>query len=507
MISLRGIYVKENGMKDTKRKKIGMKIIPVLLLFGAFLVYLNWSQNSEPTFEINKEFTEVQSETKVFKQISQELTGSFIPIEYHLFQDVDLEKVLVEERRTLEIEKVWMQDNYLHLIYSLDMLPEDQNEKEIPQLTINGLSLHSKENSIALNVNQSSNMRSNTIPQSYVYKHKLYRGIAIDMVGSEEEFDEFQQVYEWNNIDYITLQNPEMVKDSKKGETLNSISFDTSLNPQFDQTLEAFELNKTTNLDNGLQVKWKDLMFRMHHLTLSFQLEKTEEILQGITLDTVSNGKVMSEGYYPVMKKDNHYEVSLPTFESTPDNFQVQVRALDFIDRNEPLSYTISSEMINRGIALPKGNKLDVIEELGTRNGMTVSYAGLSNTIPGYEEDEGPNDVLGIVIQLEDIPGERFRMWFNMVTEEMQNLKYSKTESQTASEGYHNVGPLIEIRNENGELAEAYGSSSETMPDKEVQAFHIKKEFLERSNEVTVKLSQFPIHKKVSGSKMTVNLR
>ncbi|MDP4551864.1 hypothetical protein Q9251_13370 [Alkalihalobacillus macyae] len=496
-------------MKDTKRKKIGMKLIPVLLLFGAFLVYLNWSQNSEPTFEINKEFNEVQSETKVFEQISQELTGSFMPIEYQLFQDVDLKKVLVKERRTLEIEKVWMQDNYLHLIYSVDLLPEDQNEKDIPQLTFNELSLHSKENSISMKVNKLSNRGPNTIPQSYVYKHKLYRGIAIDTVDSEESFDELQQVYEWNNVDYITLVNPEMVQDSRKGETLalDSISFDTSLNPQFDQTVEAFELNKTTNLDNGLQVKWKDLMLKMHHLNLSFQLDKTDEILQGITLDTVSNGKVMSEGYYPVLKKDNHYEISLPTFESTPDTFKVQVRALDFIDRNEALSYTISSEMINEGLALSKGDKVDVIEELGTRNGMTVSYAGLSNTIPGYEEDKGPNDVLGIVIQLEDIPGERFRMWFNMVTEEMQNLKYSKTESQTASEDYHNVGPLIEIRNENGELAEAYGSSSETMPNKEVQAFHIKKEFLERSSEVTVKLSQFPIHKKVSGSKMTVNLR
>ncbi len=507
MISLRGIYVKENGMKDTKRKKIGMKLIPVLLLFGAFLVYLNWSQNSEPTFEINKEFNEVQSETKVFEQISQELTGSFMPIEYQLFQDVDLEKVLVKERRTLEIEKVWMQDHYLHMIYSVDLLPEDQNEKDIPQLTFNELSLHSKENSISMNVNKLSNRGPNTIPQSYVYKHKLYRGIAINMVDSEEAYDEFQQVYEWNNVDYITLVNPEMVRDSGRGEALDSISFDTSFNPQFDQTLEAFELNKTTNLDNGLQVKWKDLVFRMHHLNLSFQLEKTDENLQGITLDTVSNGKVMSEGYYPVMKKDNHYEVSLPTFESTPDTFQVQVRALDFIDRNEPLSYTINSEMINRGLALSKGDKLDVLEELGTRNGMTVSYAGLSNALPGYEVDEGPSDVLGIGIQLEDIPGDRFQMWFNMVTEEMQNLKYNKTESQSNSEGYYNVGPLIEISNENGELAESYGSSSETMPDKEIQEFHVKKEFFKRSSEVTVKLSQFPIHEKVSSSKMTFNLR
>ncbi|TKD68811.1 hypothetical protein [Pseudalkalibacillus hwajinpoensis] len=494
-------------MKDIKRKKIGMKLIPVLILFGAFLVYLNWSQNSEPTFEINKEFNEVQSETKVFKQISQELTGSFMPIEYQLFQDVDLEKVLVKERRTLEIEKVWMQDNYLHLIYSVDLLQEDQNDKDIPQLTLNELSLHSKENSIALKVNQSSNMRSNTIPQSYVYKHKLYRGIAFNMLSSEEAHDDIQKVYEWNNVDYITLVNPEMVRDSGKGEALDSISFDTSLNPLFDQTLEAFELNKTTNLDNGLQVNWKDLMLKINHFNLSFQLEKTDEDLQGITLDTVSNGKVMSEGYYPVMKKDNYYEVSLPTFESTPETFQVQVRALDFIDHNEPLSYTISSEMINRGLALPKGDKVDIIEKLGTRNGMTISYAGVSNALPGYEEDEGQSDVLGIVIQLENIPGERFRMWFNMVTEEMQNLKYNKTESQSDSEGYYNVGPLIKISNENGELAESYGSSSETLPDKEIQAFHVKKEFFERSSEVTVKLSEFPIHEKVSGSKMTFDLR
>ncbi|MBN8209151.1 hypothetical protein JI666_10385 [Bacillus sp. NTK071] len=494
-------------MKATKRKKLAIKLIPVLILFGGFLFYLNWSQNSEPTFKINENFNELQSESEVFKQISQGLTGSYIPSEYNLFLDVELEKLLVEERRTLKIEKVWSQYDFLFLIYSIDVLQEDQRNEDLPQFTFDELSLHSGDNTISIEVNSTSVMRPNEISKDYVYKHRMYRGIAVNMAGSEKAYDDLQQVYQWDNIDQITVKRPKMLYDSSKGQAFESFSFETSLNLQYNQTLEVFDLNKTTNMDNNLQLTWKKLEMKMDRLTLTFQLEKTDEPLQGITLATATKGKVMTEQYHPVVKKDDHYELSLPTFESTPDTFQVQVRALDFIDRSEPLSYTISNEMIMEGLSLSKGQKVDVLKELGTRNGMTISYAGLSNALPGYEVDEGPSDVLGIVIQLEDIPGERFRMWFNTVTKEMQNLKYNKTESPSDSGAYPNAGPLIEISNDKGELAEAYGSSSETMPDKESQAFHVRKEFFERSDEIIVKLSQFPIHEKVKANKSTFNLR
>ncbi|WP_347552109.1 hypothetical protein ABFG93_07930 [Pseudalkalibacillus hwajinpoensis] len=483
-------------MKSVKLKKTIYKLVPVLILFSAFLVYLNWSQESEPTFEINENFEEVQSEDKAIKEIIRGLTGSNLATEYDLFTDVDHETFLLEERRTLKVEKVWFQYNVLHLIYSVDLLQKDKRNLDIPYLQFDKVSLHSENKEISLKLDQSLGMGPNWLAQGYVSGHRMYRGVAIDIAGSEQNFEELQHVYEWDDIDHITIETPKIIHVSNEESVIDSFSINASLDPAYDQPLKTFKLNESTKLLENSELVWRELMLTIDHANLSFQLKNTDKILQGVTLATRADGGVMMEQYYPVTRKEDYYEVNLNSFEKTPTSFQVEVRAVEFTDRDEPLTYTISNEILTKGMELPDGEKVEISEEIGNKNGMTISFGGFSNALPGYEMS-GVSEVLGLELQIESIPDEQFHTWFKTVTEEMQNLKYSNVGSSSLQTV--NYGPLIEISNEKGKLAETYGSSSEGFPDKEIQVFHINRDFLERSSEVTLKLSHFPIYEKTAG--------
>ncbi len=491
-------------MKLAKHRQLVWKILIVLLLFGGFMIYLNFARNSGPTFEVNEEFKQLESEEKVMEKISNHLTNSILPVEHHLFSEVDEKALLLNEQRTLKIEKVWYQFHSLFVIYSIDLRQDDKRDLDIPYLTFPSLTLHSKKDAVTFNVNKTTHSVTNWLPQGYVYDYRMYRGIEVNLSTLESDADKIQEITQWNDIDQLTIADPEMIHGARdNGADLDQIVIDTSLQTKYAESLKTFALNETTNVTDNLKIKWDELELTTDHSNLTFHTDDTNKTLQGITLAISSNDELAHEKNYAVQRNGDEYKVNLNQFPKTPDLIKLEVRGLVFTDDSEPLTYTITNNELEKVKALKKNQDYVVKKRIGSHNGMGISFGGISTSNPRSRSASG-DEVVGLILQLDNVPEGQFRTWFQTVTENMQNLKYNHVGSNSERPIY--TGPSIEIRNKRGELAESRGSSSTDYPEKEIQKIYIRKDFIERSSEIELTLSSLPNYQKGIGSKTTIVL-
>ena len=491
-------------MKLAKHRQLVWKVLIVLLLFGGFMIYLNFAGNSGPTFEVNEEFKQLESEEKAMEKISNQLTNSILPVEHHLFSEVDEKALLLNEQRTLKIEKVWYQFHSLFVIYSIDLRQDDKRDLDIPYLTFPSLTLHSKEDAVTFNVNKKTHSVTNWLPQGYVYDYRMYRGIAVNLSSLESSADKIQEITQWNEIDQLTIADPEMIHGARdSGADLDQLVIDTSLQTKYAESLKTFALNETTNVTDNLKINWDELELTTEHSNLTFHTDDSNKTLQGITLGIASNDELAQKKNYAVQRNGEEYEINLDQFPKTPESIQIEVRGLVFTDDSKPLTYTITNKELQKIKALKENQDYEVNKRIGSKNGMDVSFGGISKSDPRSRSSVG-EEVAGLILQLDNVPEGQFRTWFQTVTKGMQNLKYNHLGSSGTRPVY--TGPSIEISNKEGEFADSSGSSSEDYPDKEIQKIYISKDFIDRSSEIDLKLSSLPIYEKVIGSKTTLIL-
>ncbi len=491
-------------MKFAKNRQLVWKVLLILLLLGGFMIYLTNARNSVPKFEVNEELKQLDSERKLMEKISQQLTHSALPVEHHLFSDVDEEAFLLKEQRTLKIEKVWYQFHSLFVIYSMDLHQGDKRDLDIPYLTFPSLTLHSKEEAVTFNVNEKTQIVTNWLPQGYVYDYRMYRGIAVNLSAVESEVDKIQKITQWDEIDQLTLADPKMIHGTTdNGVDLEQLVIDTSLQTKYAESLKTFALSETTNATENFKMKWDELELTTDHTNLKFHTNDSHKTLQGITLGISLDDKLPHEKNYAVQIKGEEYEINLDQFPKTPESIQIEVRGLIFTDDSEPITYTIKNKELQKIKALKENQDYEVDKRIGSKNGMDVSFGGISNSDPRSRSPLG-EPVTGLILQLDNVPEGQFRTWFQTVTKEMQNLKYNHLGSSGARPVY--TGPSIEISNKEGEFAESRGSSSEDYPDKEIQKIYISKDFIDRSSEIDLTLSSLPIYEKGIGSKTTLML-
>ncbi|WP_377891241.1 hypothetical protein [Alkalihalobacillus sp. R86527] len=484
-------------------KKNIPKLIVVLVVFAGFLLYMNWSQNDEPTFKVSEQFNQVDNEKELMNEITRKLTRSNLATNYQLFTDVNYEKILMKDRRTLRVEKAWFRQGTMQLIYSIDIRSEDKELSDVPYLMFEDLSLEAGGESHDFDLSIED---TNWLVKGYVHNYRLYRGVTIRLTGSEGNFEEIEKVMENDKIDKIVIDQPEMIHGSYEDKkTLESMAIDVSLSTLPNEKLEKFDLNQTTTLGDGRTIEWEALTLYIENTKLSFKLKNTKRLLQGLKLRiTKPNGEIFEDQIsVGRLEDEDRYEVNVRKFKEFPHEFSLEVVALEFMDEGIPITHTISKETIDQGLALDKGNSQSIEKKIGSKNGMGIFFEGLSNNNTYGEPNQ---DLLGISVGLEGAEGKQFNTWFNYVTEGMQNLKYNVT-GDSGSDVYHfKSGPLIEITDQNGTIIEPNGSSLSPTPDKEVQNILIKREFFERASEINMKISHFPVYEAVTSEKTTFTL-
>ncbi|MCA0989064.1 hypothetical protein [Guptibacillus algicola] len=484
-------------------KKNIPKLLVVLVVFAGFLLYMNWSQNEQPTFQVSEEFQQVDTEKELMDEITSKLTRSELATDYELFTDVDYEKILMEDRRALRIEKAWFRQGILQLIYSIDLRQEDKKISDVPYLMFEDLTLKAGGKNHKLNLTK---QETNWLVKGNVHNYRLFRGVNIRLTGSEGNFEEIKKVMENDTIDQIVIDQPEMIHGSYENKkTLEPMEIDVSLSTNPNEELESIALNQSTTLSDGRTIDWEALTLSIDNTKLSFQLKNTDRPLQGLKLRiTKPNGEVFEDQVSVGSSKEKgHYEVNIREFQEFPHEFSIEVTALEFMEEGTPMTYTISKETIEQGLALDKGNSQSIEKKIGSKNGMGIFFEGLSNN----NTYGGPNqDVLGISVGIEDAADKQFNTWFNYVTEGMQNLKYNVTGESDSAVYHYMRGPLIEITDQNGSIIEPHGSSLSPSPDKEVQNILIDREAFRNASEINLKISHFPLYESVESEKVTFTL-
>ncbi len=473
----------------------------VLAIFTGFLLYMNWNHGEEPTFAISDDFEQVDSEQMLMAELTRQLTGSELAANYQLFEDVDYEKLLIEVQRTLKVEKAWLHQGELQLIYSIDLRREDQKQLDVPYLMFEevGLMADGKRYNFEL-----TTLETNWLSKGYVHNYRLYRGINIRMTGSEENFEKLQNITGHEEIDQIVIGQPNMIHGSfEDKKAMESMKIGLSLPTNANDELERMELNQRTNLNDGRTIEWEALTLFIHNTKLLFNMD-TERPLQGMTLRVKKpNGEVFEDQVSVGSLGKGQYEVNMRGFTEFPNELDIEVTALEFMDEGTPMTFTIPKEIITQGLRMDKGESQSIEKKIGSKNGVNIFFEGLStnDTYGGPHEE-----LMGILVGLEGVEDKQFNTWFNYVTEGMQNLKYNISGDSESEVYQYRQGPLIEISDQDGNILEPIGSSLNPTPEKEVQNILIERTYFENASEINLKISHFPYVEQLEENNTTFKL-
>lgn len=487
-------------------RNIAPKLIIVLVVFAGFLFYMNWSQGKEPTFQISDDFSTVDSEKELMEKITRQLTRSELASNYKLFSEVDYETVLLEEQRSLKIEKVWYHNNTLHMIYSVDVKEKDEVDSDVPTLTFDEISVSAEGDNFTFNLGTSNGPPTNWLNKGFIHNYRLYRGVLIHLADSEEDYKALEKIHSAGSIDYIRIELPRMIYGSyEKGKVIEPMAFNVQLETSSEDVLETIELNKTTTLNNDLKIDWDEMLLYINSTRLTFEMESPNRLLQSMNLRvSKTNGEIYKDKVMVEKLGNNRYEAYIRTFREFPNEFSLEVTGLEFMEEGAPLDYTIDETTIDEGVTLTQGEQQTLNEKIGSKHDMDIFFRGLTHEGTSDYGNEQQSDLIGIAIGLENIPKRQFETWFNYVREGMQNLKYNNLGD---SEAFRYVrGPLIEITNQDGQLVEPFGSRSAPSIDQEVQVILVNKGFIEKATEINLKLSHFPVYEQVEENKTTFSL-
>ena len=269
----------------------GAIVVIVLLLFVAFIQYREYKNTH---FAVDqKTFHVKNSMDQIMQDIYQEYPSLSLEDAFHYGIGVDVSKdiPLVNERRDIKIDKVWLNFGNIFLLYSVDLLKGDKSLKEIPSLKVGKIIMHRDNGPDFIATMDSNDLSPKKDMETYnhrVYQHflKAYNFSNVTFT-SVDDVKHFKENY-LDHVTSITLDNVKMVL-GKKETALNNIKLPVSFN--FDKySVKTIPINKEIHLGDTL-VKIKDYQKFFDHGELNYEAVNGSSNIINMIADVKVNGK------------------------------------------------------------------------------------------------------------------------------------------------------------------------------------------------------------------------
>lgn len=256
-------------MSSSTLKKVGL----VVVILVAFFSYLKLSEVKAKHFKVDlKAFHDKPTETALLKSEFSGIPNLDSANRYHIMMDENMNVPLVNMRRTLHIEKVWLNESFLYVLYSVDLKNTDKTLADLPKFSFSKIQLHCK-NGKTLNVSPNDSLLGVTPTSRATYNYRVYGEVAYGFEFPRKDLLTLKSRQDFLNelkkIDKVTLLNPTLELRNKK-TALKPITFPAKLN-QDKYYVGSKPINKVINV-KGATIQFEKVKTYYDHKELEYKV-------------------------------------------------------------------------------------------------------------------------------------------------------------------------------------------------------------------------------------------
>lgn len=359
-----------------------MIVVIVFILLGN-----QFQKKAVQTVEVNKEnFDVVDSYEKVqyYSRLGENYRGRLLvkAEKYDLLQQFENAEIpVMESNRTFKIHQVWNVNEEFHLIYSVNLLPNDKKPQDIPYMTFGDILLHNKENQQArisvdpyeTDPNNSHNMTSNT---GFLLDDRFYRSIWIKgRLGSTFH----EEIMEWDEPDVlegdavqarledvkeVTFSNLKMINKEFEMNDIDPLKLEMNLTTT-DNPLQSFGLNEKAKLTANTTLSFKRYEVGINGEKLFIDIGENHDQIRELTY--LMNGEEIQS---PIHVNENGEQFLYANYRP----IESEVLRIHFteasVPNDEQVSYTLSQKHMEKFQAEMSNEEVPPMMKLNEEFGM-----------------------------------------------------------------------------------------------------------------------------------------
>ncbi|WEG13504.1 hypothetical protein PU629_03810 [Pullulanibacillus sp. KACC 23026] len=332
-------------MMGSTFKKIGM----VALVLVIFLVYMKFNDYKTKHFKVNAKTFHVQSSKADLLKDEFSAMPLLEPAnQYHIMMDESVDVPLVNMQRTLHIEKAWLNEGFLYVLYSIDLRNSDKTLTDVPTLSFNKIRLHFS-NGKTVDVTTNEDPSVNT-PSRLTYNYKVYDekllGLEVDpgalqLKGNENYMDVL------NKIDKATLLDPTLEVKGQPKTSLSNISFPVKLN-QDKYYVGSNPINKEMKV-KGTTIQFTKVKKYYDHDELEFKTLNNKKHLVNLTYQfrPADGDSSPVDKFLPGDTTSLDFNSHSAYMEDSGDRVQIIPQKVSY-KLNKSIKFTITPEMFKK---------------------------------------------------------------------------------------------------------------------------------------------------------------
>ncbi|WLD91506.1 hypothetical protein [Alkalihalobacillus sp. AL-G] len=419
----------------------------------------------------------------------------------------DMVVPVLEENRTIRLEKVWEENFGFIVTYSLNLLPEDKGPESIPYLTMDRISLKAEgKDPLELGIEMRSDSEYEWVNRGIVFEDRIYRTIWVETNGNGQIFETLNKWVEEDEalksmddaihtIDQVSFEDIELVhigeNSSRKKTQIQNLTFNMQLGKS-NQVLQSIKLNKTVDLGNGIQVLYKRLDMRLRHSQMYLEFVNQHPPFSEITFKM--NDYEHGGGFGT--DEDGEVSLYLPNMHELLGNeFDLQLIS-GIVPANNEVKFTITKKDLDGFKTLiekDESNTLQIDRPVG-KHGENEFF--LSSLV------RQPYDSIGFELGIRSEASHQ-RIWFRDYARHQEELEGIPEEHRE----HYLDSPFIEVTDDNGDplmVTENHGSSSTSSMMTQYHGYN-EEQFLQ-AEEIHVRLFNIPDQISFSENKIHIKL-
>lgn len=280
----------------------------------AFILLGNqFQQKVVQSIEVNEEnFDVVDSyeKVKLYSRLGPASRGDLLKTAYdhnliHSFEGKEV-KVL-GSNRTVQIHQVWNQSLDIYMLYSVNLLPDDEKPADVPYVTLDQVILHNDSNQDT-RLTVDLNKLDPYLNQGFVFNNRLFRSTWMKTSLDDDSHSSLNRIFK--DTKQVSLDNLQLVtKDNAEEANIDHLTLNMELT-DLDEPLEAYPINKEVQLTSQSTIKLKRLELGLMRNKLYIDIGENKEQIRQLVYyinDQEERGKIQTddEGEQFLFVRDN----------------------------------------------------------------------------------------------------------------------------------------------------------------------------------------------------------
>lgn len=293
-------------MSVSNLKKIGL----VIIVLVAFFIYLKFNDYKAKHFKVDAKSFHVKTSKAALLNDDFSVMPLLEPANrFHIMMDENVDVPLVNMRRTLHIEKAWLNEGFLYVLYSIDLKNTDKTLADVPKLSFSKIQLHFN-NGKTVNVTTSDVQLGKTPSSRLTYNYRVYDELFCGIQLTPQDLLNATSSKAFLNnlkkIDKVTILDP-MIELKNHKTSIRSITFPIKLN-QDKYYVGSNPINKEINV-KGATIQFEKVKNYFDHKELEYKISNNKNHIVSLEFSLNADGgsdPSQPDTYTSELDFDNH---------------------------------------------------------------------------------------------------------------------------------------------------------------------------------------------------------